>query len=140
MGQTIGLVKSYPIENASGVNKYCCVVQGAADGNCKLPTAQNAKGFLGVTVESQPNQYRGVPVCRAGSIYSMTAGGTIARGDRVAINSAAGDVYSVEALIEAAPSGTAAQYHVVGRAEVSAVAGDIFPVFIEDYTVNLAAS
>jgi hypothetical protein len=138
MGQTIGLVKSYPIENAAGVGKYCCVVQGAADGNCKLPTAQNAPGFLGVTVEAQPNQYKGVPVCRTG-IYGMTAGGAITRGDRVAINSAAGDVYSVEALIEAAP-GAPARIHVVGRAEISAVAGDIFPVFIEDYTVNIAAS
>ena len=138
MGQTYGLVKAYPIENSTGVAKNVCVVQGAADGNCKLPTAQNAGGFLGVTVEAQANQYKGVAVCRTG-IVNVLAGGTITRGDRVAINSVAGDVYSVEAAIDAAP-GTAKNFNIVGRAEVSAVSGDLFPIFITDFQVNVAVS
>ncbi len=137
-GQTLGLVKAYRIENSAGVSKYACVVQGAADGNCKLPTAQNVAGFVGVTIEEQALQFKGVAVQKNG-IFNVVAGGTIARGDRLAINSVAGDVYSVEAAIEAAP-GTAARFNVVGKAEVSAVSGDQFPMFIQDYVVNVAAS
>ncbi len=134
MAQTLLFEKPFYIDNAGGVGKNVCVVQGAANGTCKLPTAQNAAGFLGVTIESQPNQNRGVGVCRLG-VFNMLAGGTIARGDRVGINSAAGDVRSVEALIIASPMGNAV-IHVVGRAEVAAVSGDLFPVMIQDYTVN----
>jgi|GEM_PF-870527 len=137
-GQTLGFVKAYRIENSTGVAKFACVVQGAADGNCKLPTAQNVAGFVGVTVEAQANQYKGVAVQKNG-IFDVIAGGTITRGDRLAIYSAAGDVYSVEAAIEAAP-GTAARYNVVGKAEMSAVAGDQFPMFLQDYVVNIAVS
>lgn len=127
-GQTMGLVKAYTIDNAGGVGKYVCVVQGAEDGGCKLPTAQGVPGFVGVTAEAQPNQNKGVAVVKSG-IFDVVAGGAIARGDRLAINSVAGDVYSVEAAINAAP-GTAAVFHVVGVAEISAVAGDQFPMFI----------
>ncbi len=137
-GMTQGLTKAYKIGNAGGVLQYVCVVQDAADGQVKLPTAQNAAGFQGVTLEAQPNQYKGVAVQKEG-IVRVNAGGTIARGDRLAINSVAGDVYSVEALIQAAP-GTAARINVVGRAESSAVAGDIFPMHIQDYVVNIAVS
>ena len=137
-GQTLGFVKAYRIENSTGVVKFACVVQGAADGNCKLPTAQNVAGFVGVTTEAQPNQYKGVAVQKNG-IFDVVAGGTITRGDRLAINSSAGDVYSVEALIEAAP-GTAARINVVGKAEMSAVLGDQFPMLLQDYVVNIAAS
>lgn len=138
-GQTLGLVKAYRIENSTGVAKFCCVVQGAADGNCKLPTAQNVAGFVGVTTEAQANQWKGVAVAKSG-IFDVIAGGTITRGDRLGINSAAGDVRSIEALIIAAPNGTAAIYHVVGKAEVSAVAGDQFPMSIQDYEVIQPAS
>ena len=77
-------------------------------------------------------------MCRTG-IVNVLAGGTITRGDRVAINSVAGDVYSVEAAIDAAP-GTAKNFNIVGRAEVSAVSGDLFPIFITDFQVNVAVS
>lgn len=138
-GQTLGLVKAYRIENSGGVAKFACVVQGAADGNCKLPTAQGVGGFVGVTTEAQPNQYKGVAVAKTG-IFDVIAGGTITRGDRLAINSSAGDVYSVEAAIDAAP-GTAAVFHIVGIAETSAVSGDQFPMFITvGAQVNQAAS
>jgi hypothetical protein len=136
--QTLGLTKSYPIENVAGVGQYVCVVQGAADHNCKLPTAANAAGFLGVTAEAQPNQYKGVSVCKT-QIIRVVANGAITRGDRLVIASAAGDVKSVEALITAAP-GTAAVYNVVGQAEISAVNGDIFPMFITPFVVNVAVS
>jgi hypothetical protein len=137
-GQTVALVKAYPIDNASGVNQYVCVVQGASDGSCKLPTAQNAPGFLGVTIEQQTNQNKAVAVCKSG-LVRVTAGGTITRGDRLAINSTAGDVYSVEAAITAAP-GTAKVFNVVGMAEVSAVSGDIFSMWIMPFLVSVAVS
>jgi hypothetical protein len=138
MGQTLGLVKAYTIDNAGGVNQYVCVVQGAEDGGCKIPTAANAAGFLGVTTEKQTTQNKGVAVALDG-IMRVTANGTITRGDRLAIASSAGDVKSVEAQITAAP-GTAAVVNVIGVAEWSAVAGDIFPMIIRPCVVNIAVS
>jgi len=133
------LVKSYKIENAAGVTQYAAVVQGAnADGNCKLPTAANAKGFLGFTLEAQPNQLKGVAVQKTG-IARAVANGAITRGDRLAIASVAGDVKSVEAIVTAGP-GIASTNEVVGRAEESAVTGQIFAVFVNPETVPIAVS
>jgi hypothetical protein len=133
-----GLSRAYKIDDAAGVLIFICVVQGAGDGTCKKPAAANAAGFLGVTLEAQPNQNRGVTVCKEG-IVRVVAQGTIARGDRLAIGSAAGDVKSVEALIVAAP-GAASVQNVIGQAEASAVAGDIFQMWIKPFVVNIAVS
>jgi hypothetical protein len=48
-------------------------------------------------------------------------------------------VESCEAAITAAP-GTAAVFNVIGMAEVSAVAGDVFDIFIAPCLVNVAVS
>jgi hypothetical protein len=137
-GQSTHFVKQYRIEDAAGVGQFVCVVQGANDGGCKKPTAANAAAFLGITTEQQLNQNRGVPV-QKGFIAWAKAQGNIARGDRLAIGSAAGDVKSVEAQITAAP-GAAAVVNVIGQAEASAVAGDTFPLMIAPCVVNIAAS
>ncbi len=137
-GQSLLFVKTYKIEDAAGVGQYVAVVQGATDGGCKKPTAADVAGFVGVTTEAQANQNKGVSVCKLG-IVRVVAGGTITRGDRLAINSAAGDVKSVEAIITAAP-GTASVRNVIGTAEASAVSGDIFPMHIAPYSVNIAVS
>jgi hypothetical protein len=134
----IGLVSAYTIDNSAGVGQFVVVVQGAEDGGCKIPTAVNAAGFLGVTLEAQLNQNRAVSVCKSGTVR-VVAGGTIARGDRVRVHSNIGDVESCEAEITAAP-GAAAVFNVIGMAEVSAVAGDVFDIFIAPCLVNVAVS
>jgi hypothetical protein len=136
--QTVGLTKSYRIDNSTGVGQYVAVVQGAADGNCKIPTGANAVGFVGVTLEAQTNQYKGVAVCKSG-IVRVLAHGAIARGDHLVIGSNVGDVSSIEAVITAAP-GTASVQNIIGVAEKSAVAGDVFPMFIQPFVVNIAVS
>ena len=68
-----------------------------------------------------------------------TAGGAITRGDRLVIESASGKVKSVEAQIAAGP-GVVATLNIVGLAEDSAVAGDVFPVWIAPSTVIIPAS
>lgn len=137
-GQTIGLVKAYKIDDAAGVGQYVAVVQGANDGCCKKPAAINAAGFLGVTLEAQANQNKGVSVCKSG-IVRVKAHGAITRGDRVNIYSSAGDVQSIESTIVAAP-GTATRQNVIGVAEVTAADGDIFPMWIQPFLVSIAAS
>jgi hypothetical protein len=134
----IGLTDSFAIDDAAGVSRFVAVVQGAADGSCKKPAAANAAGFLGVTIEDESTQHAQVTVCTSGSVR-VTAGGIITRGDRLAINSASGDVKSVEAQITAAP-GAAAVVNVIGQALASAVAGDVFDMFIRPCLVSIAAS
>jgi hypothetical protein len=135
---TQGLVKAYKIEDAAGVGQYVVVVDGAADGGVKKPTAANAAGFKGVTLEAQPNQGKGVAVQKSG-IVRVTANGVITRGDRLAIASNTGDVKSVEAVVVAAP-GTAGVTNVIGTAETSAADKDIFPMWIAQCVVNVAVS
>jgi hypothetical protein len=130
--------KTYTIDNAS-VTQFAAVVQGASDGSCALPGAQNATHFLGFTQAKQANQNAGVAVRRLG-ISAAIGHGAIARGDRVAIYSAAGDVYSVEATV-AAGAGTASVTNVIGRAEnTTANNGDVVYVWIEPAEISLAAS
>jgi len=134
-----GLVKAYHIDDAAGVGQYVAVVQGANDGCCKKPTAANAKGFLGVTLEAQPNQNKSVAVQKTG-IARATANGAITRGDRLQIASTAGDLKSAESQIPAAGIGTAATLEILGRAEVTAANGDVFTFFIQPETVCIAVS
>jgi hypothetical protein len=138
MNATQGLVKSYVTENAS-TTQYAAVVQGStADGNCKLPAGANAQGFLGITLEPQSAAGRAVAVQKNGIARAM-ANGTIARGDAVAIASAAGDLASVQTIVAAAPGAASCEY-VVGFAEESAVNGQIFAVWINPQIVKTAVS
>jgi hypothetical protein len=140
MNATRGLEKAYYIENAAGVGQYVAVVQGAnAEGNCQIPTAANAPRFLGITTETQPNQLKAVAVQKS-NIARAIAHGTIARGDRVCIGSNAGDLASYEALIAAGLETPATEYNVVGYAEESAIAGQVFAVWLQPHTVALAQS
>jgi len=138
MNQTQGLIKSYKIDDAAGVGQYVVVVQGAADGCCKKPAGANAAGFVGVTIEAQANQNKGVAVQKSG-IARVKAGGNITRGDRLVINGTSGDVKSVESVVTAAP-GTASVQNVVGIAETSAASADIVPMWIAPCVVNIAVS
>jgi hypothetical protein len=140
-GGAISLLSvTYAIDNAAGVGQFLAVVQGAADGSVKLPTAQNAAQFLGFTQASQAYQNGSVPVMRLG-ISPAVAGGAISRGDHVAINSAAGDVYSVEAAVASGLNNPAKVFNVVGTAENTvANVGDIVYVYIKPELIALAVS
>lgn len=138
MNATQGLVKAYVTETAT-TPQYAAVVQGAnADGNCAMPGAANAQGFLGITLESQSAVGRGVAVQKTG-IARAIANGSITRGDAVAIASTAGDLASVQTVVAAAP-GTASCEYVVGFAEESAVNGQIFAVWLNPQIVKTAVS
>lgn len=138
MNATQGLVKSYKIDDAAGVGQYVAVVCGANDGCVKKPAGADAAGFVGVTIESQTNQNKGVAVQKSG-IVRVKAAGTITRGDRLAINGVLGDVKTIEAIVVAAP-GTASVRNIIGIAEASAVVGDTFPMWIQPSVVNIAVS
>lgn len=131
-------VRAYKIEDAAGVGQYIAVVQGAADGSCKKPAGANAAAFLGITIEPQATQNKGVAVQKDG-ICRAIAGATITRGDRLVIDGATGKVKSAEAAIVAG-AGTYALQNVIGRAEVSAVLDDVFPIFISPGEVINAVS
>jgi hypothetical protein len=133
-----GLVKSYKVDVSA--TQYQAVVAGATgNGYCKTPAAANAPGFLGFTLEPQPNAGKGVAVQKTG-IARAVANGNIAYGDRCAIASNAGDVASEEAAVAAALAAAATVINIVGRAEESAVAGQIFAIWIEPESVALAVS
>jgi hypothetical protein len=135
MNATQGLVKSYRIDDAAGVAQYVAVVQGSSDGTCAKPGGGDVAKFLGVTLEAQASQYKGVAVQKNG-IARVLGHGVITRGDRVAIYSSTGDVYSVEALCAAITVGGAATlWNVVGRAEESAVDGQVLAVWLAPETV-----
>jgi hypothetical protein len=131
---------TYAIDNAAGVGQFLAVVQGASDGSCKLPTAQNAAHFLGFSQAAQTHQNGSVPVMRLG-ISPAVGNGVIARGDHLAIYSANGDVYSVEAAVAAGLAGAATVVNTVGTAENStANDGDIVYVWINPELIPLAVS
>ena len=140
MNATQGLVKAYITEAA--VTQYMAVVQGAnADGNCAAPGAANAAGFLGFTLEPvvTANIGKGVAVQKSG-IARAVANGGITRGDRCVIASSAGDVASAEAAIAGTVTGAGAVVteNVVGRAEETAINGQIFAIWITPESVALA--
>jgi hypothetical protein len=124
----------------AALEQFVAVVQGAADGSCKLPAAQNAAQFLGFTQAAQSHVNGSVPVMRLG-ISAAIGHGTIARGDHVAIYSANGDVYSVEAAVAAGLAAAAAVIYAIGTAENSvANNGDIVYVWIQPELIPLAVS
>lgn len=117
------LDKAYSIDDVAGVEAYRVVVQGAAAGHAKLPTAANAGALLGITVHGQSRQTGHVSVRKAG-IARVAAAGPIALGAPV---NAAGASGKVKAVNEA--PGTLVQ--CLGFAETASTAdGDLVEVFI----------
>lgn len=119
--------------------QFVAVVAGAEDGGVAAPGAQNAAGFMGVAQTIPGAALAPVSVMKIG-ISQMIGKGTIAFGDAVAIYSASGDVYSVQAALQAGP-GSAKVWNVIGVAESSVtVDGDFVNVFIGADTVPVAVS
>jgi hypothetical protein len=124
----------------SAVTQFQAVVQGAADGSVANPGAVNAAQFVGITQAAQATAGASVMVRRLG-ISAFVGHGTIARGDHLAIYSAAGDLYSVETAVAAGLANPAGVVNVVGTAECSVTtSGDIGYMFIHPQLVALAVS
>lgn len=124
----------------SASNQYLAVVQGAEDGGVALPGAQNAPKVMGITQTAQSGTGGSISVRKLGVSYAWSKG-AISAGDHVAIYSASGDVYSVEAAIEAGLHNPAEVIYTVGVAETS-VTGDgmLVEIFVNPVPITLAVS
>lgn len=131
--------KSYTADQSvvTAATQFAAVVVGAEDGGCAMPAGQNAPKFLGFaqtvpTILNAPVSVRKLGISRAIGF------GVIHFGDHLAINSAAGDVYSIETAVEAGDQVTAANFYSVGTAETSTVNnGDTVEVFVNPQAVTL---
>lgn len=129
-----GIYRTYKIEDASGVLQYRAVVQGAAAGAVKKPTAVGAGKIIGITQEEQATQNKSVSVKRSGFSFAVAAG-QIAVGDAVEIADTTGKLQSAQAKLEDLSEATAVVHHFVGLAETAAGAdGDMFEVFIHPFS------
>ena len=119
MLSNIGLTKAY--KAGAQISPYTIVKWDAVDFQV-LPAAAATDKSIGVTPNAGtvPAGQR-VDVIVAGMV-EVIAGGTITRGDPITSNATGQGV-------TAAPAG-GANNRIIGFAECSAVAGDIFPVFL----------
>ncbi len=134
-GATYVLDKTYKITSASGVTQYRAVVPGTNDGDCQLPTAANQLAW-GVTQEDQPNQNENVSVRKYG-ISRAYAAGAISKGEYVEVADVTG---ALQAADLATVPASATLHNIVGIAESSANAGEVFFVFLSPNPVVVPAS
>lgn len=134
-GASYVLDKTYKVITAGGVTKYRAVVPGTNDGECKLPTAAN-QFALGITQEAQPNQNENVAVRKYG-ISRAYATSTITKGDYVEAGASDGSLRKAD--LATVPV-SATLHHVLGIAETSANAGEIFFVFLSPNPVVMPVS
>ena len=134
-GATYVLDKTYKFTTAGGVTKYRAVVPATNDGECKLPTAANQLS-LGITQEAQPGQNENVAVRKYG-ISRAFASGTVTKGDYVEVGASDGSIRKAD--LTTVP-GSATLHHVLGVAETSAAAGEIFFVFLSPNPVVMPVS
>lgn len=132
--------RSYKFEGANGVAAFLAVVAGAVQGNCNLPAAENAAGFVGFTTDSllSTQQYQAVPVARGRC--RATAAGAITHGHWVRIANNLGQVEDCQALVDSAP-GVASNCYVIGKAENDTVnVGDQLFVTTQEFVAKTAVS
>ena len=134
-GATYVLDKTYKITNAGGVTQYRAVVPGSNDGECKLPTAANQLAW-GITQEAQSLQSENVSVRKYG-ISRAYAAGTIAKGAYVEVADTTGALRAAD--LTTTP-GSATLHNIVGVAESSATAGEVFFVFLSPGPVVVPVS
>jgi hypothetical protein len=134
-GATYVLDKTYKCITSGGVTQYRAVVPGTNDGECDLPSGANQLS-LGITQEAQPNQNENAAVRKYG-ISRAYATGTITKGDYVEVGANDGSLRKADL---ATVPGTATLHHVLGVAETSAVAGEIFFVFLSPNPVVMPVS
>jgi hypothetical protein len=134
-GATYVLDKTYRITNATGVTQYRAVVPGANDGDCQLPTGANQLAW-GITQEDQPNQNENVVVRKYG-ISRAYAASTINKGQYVEVADATGALQAAD--LTTVPA-SATVHNIVGIAESSANAGEVFFVFLSPGPVVVPVS
>lgn len=113
-----GLSKAFIAD--TDIAPYLILKVGSVDGNAALATASTDK-LIGVSENVQVAAGQVVDVI-LDDTANVTAGGTIAAGDWVTTNA------SSQAITAAPTTGVNAQ--VIGKALVSAVAGDVFVILI----------
>ncbi|MEJ2009388.1 MAG: DUF2190 family protein [Acidobacteriota bacterium] len=134
-GATYVLDKTYKITGADGVTQYRAVVPGTNDGECTLPTAANQLAW-GITQEDQPNQNENVSVRKYG-ISRAYAASAISKGEFVEVADATGALQAAD--LTTVPA-SATLHNIVGIAESSASAGEVFFVFLSPNPVVVPAS
>jgi len=134
-GATYVLDKTYKITSVNGVTQYRAVVPGTNDGECQLPTAANQLAW-GITQEDQPNPNENVSVRKYG-ISRAYAAGAITKGEFVEVADATGALQAAD--LTTVPS-SATLHNIVGIAESSASAGEVFFVFLSPNPVVVPAS
>ena len=112
---------SKPYIADTDIAPYLVLKSGSVDGNVALATTTTDK-LKGVSENVQVAAGQTVDVVTSG-IVNVTAGGTIADGDWLTVNGSS-------QVVTAAPS-AGANVQIVGKALVSAVSGDIFPIFVQ---------
>ena len=118
-GPGTGADKTYKADESMIGSQFKCVVQGAADGGMKLPTATGQGKFLGVLLD-YPASGQGGRV-RHRDFATVIAGGVITRGDQLVVISGGAVV-----------TWTASSQCVVGQAQQSAVLNDQFEMRVRD--------
>jgi hypothetical protein len=113
-----GFTKAYIAD--TDIGPYLIVKAGSVDGNVALAGAVTDK-LLGITDSVGTAAGQSADVIHEGSA-NCTAGGTIAAGDWLTVNA------SGQAVTAAPTTGTNNQ--IIGKALVSAVVGDVFPVLL----------
>lgn len=134
-GATYVLDKTYKVTNAGGVTEYRAVVPGTNDGECQLPTAPNQLTW-GITQEDQPNQNENVSVRKYG-ISRAYAASVITKGEYVEVADATGALQAAD--LTTVPA-AATLHNIVGVAESSANAGEVFFVFLSPGPVIVPVS
>ena len=134
-GATYVLDKTYKEIDATGVGRFRAVTFGTNDGECKLPTAANQLAW-GITQEAQTAQSENVSVRKYG-ISRAYAAGTIAKGAYVEVADTTGALRAAD--LTTTP-GSATLHNIVGVAESSATAGEVFFVFLSPGPVVVPVS
>lgn len=120
-GQVSILDENFVVNQAGGVTRYTCVVQGAADHQCSNPTTAGQHGFLGVAQEDKDNGLT-ANVRMLGTTY-VRALGPITRGASLVI----GDVNGYVDIV----GNVAGAKEIIGYALTTAAAtGDLVLVHI----------
>lgn len=124
--------RTYKETDAAGVAVHRAVVRGTNAGECKKPTAANALGCVGITIEAQATQNRSVAVQTHGpGLAEMYGSGSY--GDALNIGDTSGRLASCQTALEDVDVNPAALVNVVAYAEEAwTQTGDVIAVRIID--------
>ena len=124
--------RTYKVTDVGGVAIHRAVVRDTNAGECKKPTAANALKCVGITIEAQANQNKGVAVQTHGpGLAEMYGSGS--HGDALNIGDTSGRLASCQTALEDLAENAAYLTNVVAYAEAAwTQTGDVIPVRIVD--------